>query len=55
MASRDGSARLEFENTFRFTSNLKEAANQIVDSLKSAQGEFDNRIERDIRQLEAKN
>jgi hypothetical protein len=55
MVSREGYASLEFRNTFRFTNNLKEAANEIVDSLTIARMEFDDRIERDIRELEGKN
>jgi hypothetical protein len=54
MVSREGHASLEFRNTFRFTNNLKEAANEIVDSLKSVGIEFHDQIERDIRELEGK-
>jgi len=54
MASREGYASLEFRNTLRFATNLKEAANEIVDSLTAVRIEFDDRIERDLRELEGK-
>jgi hypothetical protein len=55
IAGREGHESLEFRNTFRFTDNLKNAANEILDSLESARREFDDKIVGDIQPLEGKN